>query len=100
MPCPAVVASEPVRFLMVPPLPSLDSDPLVPLTVKLPVAREELFHRIPFDPPFADTEMKLKVPSELTRLTATADVVLTVVSLTARPVDVPAATMPCEEDGG
>src|SRR4051812_15721840 len=47
-----------------------------PVILRRPVASAELFQMIPFAPPFAETDRRVKVPSELTRLMAGAPVVV------------------------
>src|SRR5689334_8826875 len=90
MPVPTGVVDEsspPVIFWMMPPLqPDVFPDvhvPLLPVTVKLPVV---LLSTIPFEPPLAEMDVKLRVPPELERFTAAAFVVATLTSPTVNPV--------------
>src|SRR3982751_4030925 len=68
--------------------------PPLPVTVKLPVAADELLQTMPLAAPLAEMDRKVNVPSEFTKLTAVEAPVFMLTPLTVRPVALLAESVP------
>ena len=74
------LASAPVMFWIVPPLPSLATEPAAPVTVKPPDA-PVLFRKMPFEPPFEEMLRNVRPLAPMVVLATLSAVPVVVVSV-------------------